>query len=111
MIRKNSAGESMKYVIGLWTGAVLLATTGLAQDQGQQAQPKRLEDTSSRTKMREARSFRRLKVSGEQVEKNVRKLTKELKWHKSLGSALAAGRREGKPVVWIQALGDLNGFL
>lgn len=111
MIRKNSAGVGMNNVLGLWAGALLLASTGLAQNQGQQAKPKPLEDSWDRSKMRDARSFRRLKVSGEQVEKNVRKLTKELKWHKSLGSALAAGRREGKPVVWIQALGDLNGFL
>lgn len=101
----------MKNAIGLWAGALLLATTTVAQDRGQQDRPKRLEDSWDRVKMHEARKFRRLKVSGEQVAKNVRKLTKELKWYKNLGSALAAGRREGKPVVWIQALGDLDGFL
>ena len=35
----------------------------------------------------EARTFRKLKVSGEQVEKNVAKLTDELKWFKTLGGA------------------------
>ena len=58
-----------------------------------------------------ARSFNRLTVSGEEVAKNVKRLTKEMHWHKSLASALAAGRQQGKPVVWIQALGDLKGFL
>lgn len=58
-----------------------------------------------------ARSFNKLKVSGEDVAKNVERLTTEMRWHKHLGSALAAGREQGKPVVWIQALGDLKGFL
>ena len=58
-----------------------------------------------------ARSFRKLTVPGVEVAKNVKRLTTELRWHKNLSSALAAGRAKGKPVVWIQALGDLKGFL
>lgn len=57
------------------------------------------------------RQFRRMQMTGEEVRDNVTKLSKELRWHRSLGGALDAGRREGKPVIWIQALGDLNGFL
>ena len=57
------------------------------------------------------RSFRRLTVSGEEVEKNVKRLTKSMRWHKTLSGTLAAARAKGKPAVWIQALGDLEGFL
>ena len=57
------------------------------------------------------RSFKKLVVSGDEVATNVKRLTTELRWHKNLSSALAAGRSKGKPVVWIQALGDLKGFL
>ena len=58
-----------------------------------------------------AGSFRKLTVPGTEVAKNVKRLTTELRWHKSLSGALAEGRSKGKPVVWIQALGDLKGFL
>jgi hypothetical protein len=55
--------------------------------------------------------FRRLQLSGEQVRANVERLTQRLRWYKTLGGALHAARSSGKPAVWIQALGDLDGFL
>jgi len=58
-----------------------------------------------------ARQFRRLEVSGDEVEANVRTLLKRLRWHSSLSSALGSARANNKPVVLIQALGDLDGFL
>jgi hypothetical protein len=58
-----------------------------------------------------SRSFRRLEVPGAQVEKNVKRLTKEMTWYSTLSGALAAGRAKNKPVLWIHALGDLDGFL
>ncbi len=58
-----------------------------------------------------ARQFKRMKMPGTDVEKNVKRLISELRWYKSLRSALAAGRAKGRPVLWIQALGDLDGFL
>ena len=60
---------------------------------------------------RAARSFRHLKVPGEQVEQNVKKLVSELRWYTSLRAARGAGKAKDKPVVWIQALGDIDGFL
>jgi hypothetical protein len=53
----------------------------------------------------EARRFRELKVSKFVVNKRVRKLTKKL------DRALAASKRSGKPLVWIQALGRLTGYV
>jgi hypothetical protein len=59
----------------------------------------------------EARRFRELKVSKFVVNKRVRKLTKKLVWHTKLDRALAASKRSGKPLVWIQALGRLTGYV
>lgn len=58
-----------------------------------------------------ARQFRKLKVPGEQVEQNVKRMLEELRWHKSLTGALQAGGRKGRPILWVQALGDLDGFI
>ena len=60
---------------------------------------------------RAARSFRHLKVPGEQVAQNVKKLVSELHWYKSLRAARTAGKTSDKPIVWIQALGNIDGFL
>ena len=54
--------------------------------------------------------FRKLKLKPNEVEQSVAKVT-SLRWHGSLNSALTAGKSSGKPVLWIQALGDLDGFL
>lgn len=60
---------------------------------------------------RDARKFRQLEVSGDTVEANVKKVVDRLRWHGSLSSALQAARQKNKPLLWIQALGDLDGFL
>ncbi len=103
-------GRSLLIGAALLTSATLLTGPLAAQDREQGQRPQARE-SDKRESRRDARAFRRLRVSGDEVAKNVRKLTKELRWHKSLSSALASGRRQGKPVVWIQALGDLDGFL
>ncbi len=78
--------------------------------QGQGTQGTQAPDASPYSTM-SAGNFRRLTVPGDEVAKNVKRLTTELRWHKNLSAALAEGRAKGKPVVWIQALGDLKGFL
>ena len=35
---------------------------------------------------------------------------KSLKWHESLGDAKAIAAATGKPILWLQALGDIDGF-
>ncbi len=92
----------------LFAGSMLLATILPAQGQ---SQPRLRPPQPARGQKLEAWSFRRLTVPGEEVAKNVKRLTTELRWHRTVGSALAAGRSSGKPVLWIQALGDLKGFL
>ncbi|MEE9127296.1 MAG: hypothetical protein V3U11_09160 [Planctomycetota bacterium] len=56
---------------------------------------------------RKAYEFRKLRVSGMKLNRLVRKVRK-LKWHSSLSNAKKQAKREGKPILWIQALGNLN---
>jgi hypothetical protein len=58
----------------------------------------------------EARAFRGPRLEGGALQRAIRKVTKALDWHDDFDEALAAGREQGRPVVWIQALGDLQGF-
>ena len=56
-----------------------------------------------------ASSVRKLRVDGDTVAASVKRL-KTLHWYKTLSGALSAGRKQNKPVLWIQALGKLTGF-
>jgi hypothetical protein len=82
------------------------ATALTAQDQGPRTTMAWNGDAG-----RSAHAFRRLRVPGEQVEQNVEKLVSELRWYSNLRAARAAGKAKDKPVVWIQALGEIDGFL
>ncbi len=59
---------------------------------------------------REAQRFRQLRVPGRRVQKAVRKLNR-LHWHKKLKNAARDAAVENKPILWIQALGDLKGYV
>ncbi len=59
----------------------------------------------------QARSYRRLRVPGDQVRPAVERLAQKLDWHDSLESAQRVAKNTGKPIVWIHALGDLGGVL
>ncbi len=100
----------MKTTALLLAGSMLLATTLPAQGPQYPQKPRPSHGPSCGQKA-DARSFRRLRVPGEEVAKNVKRLTKELHWYRTLGGALASGRSKGKPILWVQALGDLKGFL
>ena len=43
------------------------------------------------------------------VERKVTKLTSEITWLSSLEEARARAREENKPILWLHALGDLDG--
>ena len=58
---------------------------------------------------KKAHDFFRLKVPAKKVAPAVRKVTK-LRWHKTLTHAMRDARAQGKPILFIQALGDLKGF-
>lgn len=61
-------------------------------------------------KIHAASRYRRHRMEGAAVEKAVRRLASELRWHDSLDAALAAARASAKPVLWVQALGELTGY-
>jgi hypothetical protein len=60
---------------------------------------------------KEARAFRVPQSRGKDLAKAVGKVTKELVWQGSLADAQKLAAKEGKPILWIQALGTLKGFL
>lgn len=49
------------------------------------------------------------KLAGKQMKQAVAKV-KALKWHESLAEAKAVSAATGKPILWLQALGDIDGF-
>ena len=57
-----------------------------------------------------AKGFRNLKVSGRDLKRAVGKVVRELDWKQTLRSAQKQAVKTGKPIVWIQALGDLRGY-
>ncbi len=60
--------------------------------------------------LREARAFRKLEVTGEDLQAAQAKVS-ALRWHDSLAAAQAEARETGKPILWIQTLGERQGFL
>lgn len=50
-----------------------------------------------------------VKCEGKDLAANVKKV-KALEWGKSLDKVSAEARRSGKPILWLQTLGDLTGF-
>jgi hypothetical protein len=58
-----------------------------------------------------AEAFRQKRVSGRELEKAVLGVRKALRWYEDLAVASRVASSEGKPIVWIHALGELDGFL
>lgn len=104
--------------IALITGAALSAQPMLVVDSG----PRTIAQTPSgmsgggmdRQKPTEAqvaaRQFRGPQVQGRRLLKAVTKVTKQLAWHDDLEEAAAEAAESGKPIFWVQALGDLKGY-
>ena len=59
---------------------------------------------------REAREFRERKLAGKALKKAIDGARKELDFKKSMVDARAMSAAENKPILWVQALGDLNGL-
>lgn len=72
------------------------------------AQPSQLSE-AEQAAIREARQFRGPQLRGRRLAKAVKSVT-ALSWHESLQEAAHLGRAEGKPILWIQALGEIDGF-
>ena len=50
------------------------------------------------------------KLEGKELKKAVVKVNKSLKWFDNLQDARAQSAATGKPILWLQALGDIDGF-
>ena len=64
-------------------------------------------DSASEQKSQLFRNARLAK--GTELKRRVRRVVKELDWHKSLDAAVTESRKIGKPIFWLQMLGDLDG--
>ena len=91
-----------------WIAAALVSASGLL---GAQSPFTAADVPISQEATQQAMRFRALVYRQNTVRKNVRKLTKELVWHKTLKDASDAAEKSGKPIVLIQALGDLKGYV
>ena len=58
----------------------------------------------------QATEFRKERADRSEVAAAVGELTKAVKWHTRMRDARKLAQQDGKPIVWIQALGDLKGF-
>lgn len=68
-------------------------------------------DPEEKARAREvAAKFRGSEITGGDVVRSVAKL-KRLEWHGTMTRAAQQARAEDKPIVWVQALGDLTGFV
>lgn len=57
-----------------------------------------------------AMNFRHAHLAeGRSLAKRVKKLVKELDWHRDLDTAKQESLQTGKPIFWLQMLGDLDG--
>jgi len=48
-------------------------------------------------------------LAGKDLKKAIKKVT-ALQWHEKLFDAKAESAATGKPILWVQALGELDGF-
>ena len=58
----------------------------------------------------EAGRFRQVRVPGNEVHHRISTLLRKLTWHANLKRAARAARRTGRPILWIQALGNLRSY-
>lgn len=57
-----------------------------------------------------AREFQQQRVVGRDLKSSVGRVLGELDWREKLDDARATAAATGKPILWIQALGELDGF-
>lgn len=57
-----------------------------------------------------AREFFARRIAGKELKGAVAKVCKSLDWKKRLDDAVAAAKDDDKPILWIKALGDIDGF-
>ena len=67
---------------------------------------------AERARSKKAKEFtKKLQVPAEELAKRVAKVQDSLAWHSDLDEAREAAIQSNKPILWVQALGDLSGLL
>jgi hypothetical protein len=57
-----------------------------------------------------AREFLAKRIEGRDLKKSVDRVLKEVHWYEKLDEARAEAAAQGLPLLWIQALGEVDGF-
>src|SRR5262245_56177015 len=57
-----------------------------------------------------ARAFQEVRVAGRDLKDSVGRVLGGLDWREKLEDARATAAATGQPILWIQSLGDLDGF-
>jgi len=62
------------------------------------------------SEQRAAKEFLKLRLTRDETKHAIKKITKQLVWHKRLSRAAKEAKKTGKPILWIQMLGKLDSF-
>ena len=57
-----------------------------------------------------ALQFFRTQVQGKELQDRIDRVLHSMTWHRDLSKARKRAAASGRPLLWIQALGDLDGF-
>ena len=60
---------------------------------------------------RNAKKYRQLKVTGDELKSNIERLTSELTWYTSMEAVKEEAKKQDKPILWLNVLGEIDGFL
>ena len=94
-------------MIGRTTLAALLSAASLLAQTAADT-PRKMPDQPGCAATRA--DFRKLRVDGQDVHDAVGSLLRSIRWHSGLRGALRAAADSRKPLLWIEALGDLRGY-
>lgn len=106
-----SADDARRAAVLEQREAARAATRAKIEKRRAEIAAKRAERAARRQLLQDTRAFNRLQVSGEQVAASTQRLVEDLMWHRDLETAKLRARAERKPILWIQALGEIDGFL
>ena len=90
--------------------AALLAGLSPAQQDREPAPQISAADTGKTRAARQASLFQNLVVPGRDAYPRIKDMVKRLDWTANLGTAVQRAQAQDKPILWIQALGDLKGY-
>ena len=91
--------------------AVLLAGLSCAQRQWQPTAPMSPANLANATSAQgAANKFKNMVLPGREAYPRVKAMVKRLNWTGNLGVAVERARKQNKPILWIQALGDIKGY-